>query len=77
MTNIHANQAPAKWQKTLKKFKNSSMKTHQTIHVLTDTVGTSYGVCQKILTENFNMRRIAPSQQRTCPDVPENHRICD
>jgi ATP-dependent Zn protease len=29
------------------------------IHELTDTVGISYGVCQEILTENFNMRRTA------------------
>jgi hypothetical protein len=29
------------------------------IHELADTVGISYGVCQEILTENFNMRRIA------------------
>jgi hypothetical protein len=28
---------------------------HQTIHVLTDTAGISYGVCQEILTENLNM----------------------
>jgi hypothetical protein len=33
---------------------------HRTIHELADTVGLSYGVCQ-ILTENLNMRRIAPS----------------
>jgi hypothetical protein len=26
MTNIHGNQAPAKWQKMLQKFENSSMK---------------------------------------------------
>jgi hypothetical protein len=31
---------------------------HRTIHKLTDTVGISYGVCQEILTENLNMRRI-------------------
>jgi hypothetical protein len=29
------------------------------IHDLADTVGLSYGVCQEILTENLNMRRIA------------------
>jgi hypothetical protein len=33
----------------------------QTIHELADTVGISYGGCQGILTENLNMRRIAPS----------------
>jgi hypothetical protein len=50
----------------------------QTIHELADTVGISYGVFQEILTENFNMRRTAPSsQQRACPHVPENDRVCD
>jgi hypothetical protein len=33
----------------------------RTIHELADTVAISYGVCQEILTENLNMRRIAPS----------------
>jgi hypothetical protein len=32
----------------------------RTIHKLADTIGISYGVCQEILTENLNMRRIAP-----------------
>jgi hypothetical protein len=32
---------------------------HRTIDELTDTVGISYGVCQEILTEYLNMRRIA------------------
>jgi bacterioferritin-associated ferredoxin len=31
----------------------------RTIHKLADTVGISCGVCQEILTENLNMRRIA------------------
>jgi hypothetical protein len=31
----------------------------QTIHELTNTIGISYGVCQEILTENFNMPHIA------------------
>jgi hypothetical protein len=31
----------------------------RTIHELAGTVGISYGVCQVILTENLNMRRIA------------------
>jgi hypothetical protein len=50
---------------------------HRTIHELADNVGISYGVCQEILTENLNMRRIAPSRQRARPHVPENHRVCD
>jgi hypothetical protein len=31
----------------------------RTIHELVDTVGISYGVCQEIIAENFNMRLIA------------------
>jgi hypothetical protein len=45
---------------------------------LTDTIGISYGVCQEILTENLNMRHIAPStRQCTRPHTPENHRVYD
>jgi ribosomal protein S25 len=48
----------------------------QTIHELADTVGISYGVCQEILTEHLNLRRIAPSsRQRARPHVPENHSL--
>jgi hypothetical protein len=32
---------------------------HRTIHELADTIGISYGVCQEMLTENFNMHHIA------------------
>jgi 1,2-phenylacetyl-CoA epoxidase PaaB subunit len=32
---------------------------HRTIHELPDTAGINYGVCQEIVTENLNMRRIA------------------
>jgi hypothetical protein len=32
---------------------------HRVIHELADTIGISYGVCQEILTENSNKRRIA------------------
>jgi hypothetical protein len=50
----------------------------RTIHELEDTVAISYGVCQEILTENLNMRRIAPSsRQRARPHVPENNTVCD
>jgi hypothetical protein len=34
---------------------------HQTVHELADTIWISYRVCQEILTENLNMRHIAPS----------------
>jgi hypothetical protein len=41
---------------------------HRTIHELADTDGISYGVCQKILTGNLNMGRIASSsRQRARP----------
>jgi hypothetical protein len=49
----------------------------QTILELADTVGISYGVCHEILTENLNMRHIAPSSQYVHPHIPENHRVCD
>jgi hypothetical protein len=71
MMNVQGELAPAKQQKILKKFENSSTKTHRTIHELADTIGISYGVCQEILTENLNMRLIAR------PHVPENYRVCD
>jgi hypothetical protein len=35
------------------------MDGRRTIHELTDTVGINFGVCQEILRENLNMRRIA------------------
>jgi hypothetical protein len=47
-TNVQGDQAPAKGQKMLKTF-----------HELANTIGISYGVCQGMLTENLNMRRIA------------------
>jgi hypothetical protein len=49
----------------------------RTIHELADTAGINYGVCQGILKEHLNMRRIAPtSRQRARPHVPEYHTIC-
>jgi hypothetical protein len=48
------------------------------IHALPGTIGISYGVCQEILTENLNVRRIAPSsRQHAHPHFPENHIVCD
>jgi hypothetical protein len=42
------------------------------------TFAISYVVCLETLTENLNMRRIAPSsRQRARPHVPENHRVRD
>jgi hypothetical protein len=50
----------------------------RTIHELSDTGGINYGVFQEILTENLNMRLIAPSsQQCTHTHIPENHSVCD
>jgi hypothetical protein len=43
MTNVQGNQAPAKRQKMLKKFKNSSIKMSSILE-LVDTFGISYGV---------------------------------
>jgi hypothetical protein len=62
MKNVQGDQAPAKCQKMLKKFENSSMNTVAEQSMSSQTpFGISYGVCQEILTENLNMCRIAPS----------------
>jgi ribosomal protein S25 len=53
-------QARAKCEKILKKIQELIHEDHRrTIHELTDTTGISYGVCQEILREKLNMRRIA------------------
>jgi hypothetical protein len=60
MTNFRGDQAQAKWQKMLKKILELIHEDcPQTIYELADTFGISYGVCQEILTENFNMYHIA------------------
>jgi hypothetical protein len=55
MTNIRA----TKHQQNDRKYWFIHEDRRWTIHELADTVGISYGVCQGILTENLNMRRIA------------------
>jgi hypothetical protein len=51
----------SKTTENLEKIQELIHEDHRrTIHELTDTVGVSYGVCQEILTEKWNMRRIAP-----------------
>jgi C4-type Zn-finger protein len=78
VTNVQGDQAPAKRQEMLKKLELIHEDHRQTTHELTDTIGISYRICQEIVTENLNMRRIAPSsRQRPCPHVPEDHRFCD
>jgi hypothetical protein len=79
MTKVQGNQAPAKRQKMLKKnLELINDDRRRTIHEFADTVGISYGVCQKISTENVNMHRITPSTRRRAhTHVPENHRVCD
>jgi hypothetical protein len=60
MTNVQGDQTPAKLQKMLKKILELIIKDcHQTIHELADIAGINYEVCQEILSENLNMRRIA------------------
>jgi hypothetical protein len=60
MMNIQGDQAPAKWQKMLKKFEQLIHEDRRrTIHELEDTDGISYWVCQDILMENLNMHRTA------------------
>jgi hypothetical protein len=57
----------------VEKYENLSTKTVAEQSMSPQTL--SYGVCQ-ILTENLNMRRIAPSsKQRARPHVPENDRV--
>jgi hypothetical protein len=79
MTNVQGDQAPAKRQKMLKKFDNSSTKIGAEQSMSSqDTAGITYGVCQEILMKNSNMHRPAPSsRQHAHPHVPENHRVCD
>jgi hypothetical protein len=44
----------------LKKFENSIHEDRRrTIHELADNDGINYGICQEILIENLNKRRIA------------------
>jgi hypothetical protein len=59
MTNVQDDQAPAKWQKVLKKCDNSSTRTvaEQSMSKQTPLGWISYGVCQEILTDNLKMRR--------------------
>jgi hypothetical protein len=59
--NFQGDQAPAKRQKMLKKFDNSSTKTIAKQSMSSQTLLGSVicGVFQ-ILTENLNMRHIAP-----------------
>jgi hypothetical protein len=59
MSNVQVDQASAKRQKMLKNSRTHPRRRRRTIHELADTVGISYGVCQEILIENLNMRRIA------------------
>jgi hypothetical protein len=75
MMNVQGNQVP----ENIEKIRELIYEDHrQTIHELADAVWISYGVCQEILTENLNMRHIAPSlRQCAHPHVPENHRVCD
>jgi hypothetical protein len=60
MKNVQSDQAPAKRQKILEKCRELIYEDRRrAIRELADTVVVSYGVCQEILTENLNQRRIA------------------
>jgi transposase len=69
----------SKMTENVQKIRELIHKDHcWTIHELADTVGISYEICQKILTENLNTHHISPlSWQRAHLHVPENHRVCD
>jgi hypothetical protein len=59
ITNVQCDQAPTRRQKMLKKNRDFIHEDRcQTIHELEYTVGISYGVSLKILSENLNMRCI-------------------
>jgi hypothetical protein len=61
MTDVQGDEAPAKRQKILGKYQELIHEdVRRKIHEFLDTVGISYEVCQDILTENLNMRLIAP-----------------
>jgi hypothetical protein len=83
MTNVQDYQAPAKRQKMLKKFENSSTKTiaEQSMSLQTPLGWISYGVCQEILTVKTGtlaQPQLGPSsRQRACTHIPENHRVFD
>jgi hypothetical protein len=49
-----------KYDRKVEKIQEMIHEGHcQTIHELADIIWISYGVCQEILTENFNMHSIA------------------
>jgi hypothetical protein len=74
MMNIQGDQAPAKWQKILKKFENSSTKT--IVKHRKTPVRISYGLPQKFPQKIWTCT--APSSwQCTHPHIPENHSVCD
>jgi hypothetical protein len=51
-----------KTTESVEKIRKLIHKDHRLkIRKLADTIWISYGVCQEILTENLNMRCIAPS----------------
>jgi hypothetical protein len=79
MTNVPGRPSTRKTTENVEKTRELIHEDHcWTIHELADTAVISYGVYQEILTENFNMRYIAPSsQQQAHPYIPENHRVCD
>jgi hypothetical protein len=68
----------SKTTENVEKFENSSTKIVAEQSMSSQTpLGVTYGVCLEILIEKLSMRRIAPSQQRACPHVPDNHKVYD
>jgi hypothetical protein len=52
----------SKMTENVEKFRKLIKEARRrTIHELADNVDISYAVCQELLTENLNMRRIVPS----------------
>jgi hypothetical protein len=67
MTNVQGDKAPAKRQ-NVQQIREFIHEDHWgTIHELAGTAGTSYGVCQEILTENLNGSFIETTRPPTHP----------
>jgi hypothetical protein len=60
MTNVQERPSTSRTTESVEKIREHNHEDRRrTTHELEDTVGISYGVCQEILTQNFNMRHIA------------------
>jgi hypothetical protein len=77
MMNVQSDQTPPKTTENVEKIREIIHKgRHETIHELAHTIGISYEVCQEIVTENLNMRRMAAKfVLRLLPNDQKQRRI--